>query len=74
VKILKPFQKIFNFYSDGFKNMPKWGKQAWVIIILKGIIIFIVIKFVFFPNYLKKNFDTDEQRSEHVLNQLTKTK
>ncbi len=54
--------------------MPKWGKQAWVIIILKGIIIFIVIKFVFFPNYLKKNFDTDEQRSEHVLNQLTKTK
>ncbi|MPM05145.1 hypothetical protein SDC9_51432 [bioreactor metagenome] len=54
--------------------MPSWGKQAWAVVIFKGIVVFIVMKFVFFPNQLKKDFDTDEQRSEHVLDQLTKTK
>jgi len=74
VKIFRPFQKVWKFYADGFRNMPSWGRQAWAVVIFKGIVVFIIMKFVFFPNQLKKNFDTDEQRSEHVLDQLTKTK
>ncbi len=66
-------KKIFKFYYEGFKNMPLWGKQLWLIILLKGFLVFVLIKFVFFPNYLKKNYSSDEQRSEHVINELIKT-
>ncbi len=52
--------------------MPKWGKQMWLIILIKGFLVFIVVKFIFFPNHLKKNFDTDKERSEHVINELIK--
>lgn len=67
------FKKIFRFYYEGFRTMPKWGRQMWLIILLKGFFIFILVKFIFFPNHLKTNFDTDEQRSEHVINELIKS-
>jgi hypothetical protein len=34
---------------------------------------FAILKLFFFPNFLNTNFDTDEERSEHVIEQLTKT-
>lgn len=74
MKLIRPFQKVWKFYADGFRNMPSWGRQAWAVVIFKGIVVFIIMKFVFFPNHLKKNFDTDEQRSGYILEQLTKTK
>ncbi|HOE05266.1 MAG TPA: DUF4492 domain-containing protein [Bacteroidales bacterium] len=70
---MKIFRKIFNFYYEGFRDMPKWGRMAWAIILLKGLIIFILVKFLFFPNYLKKNFETDEERGNYVFEQLTNT-
>jgi len=48
------------------------GKKLWVIIILKLIILFLVLKLFFFPNFLQTNFKTDEERSNHVIEQLTK--
>jgi len=74
VKIFAPLKNVWRFYADGFRNMPSWGRQAWAVVIFKGIVIFIIMKFVFFTDFLKKNYDTDEQRSEYVLDQLTKTK
>jgi len=68
------FVKIWRFYIDGFKNMSGWGKQVWIVILLKLFILFFVLKLFFFPNFLKTNFATDEQRSEHVLDNLTNTK
>jgi hypothetical protein len=50
------------------------GKKLWGIIIIKLIIIFLVLKLFFFPNLLNTNFKTDEERSNHVINQLTKPK
>jgi hypothetical protein len=44
----------------------------WAIILVKLAIMFLVLKLFFFPNYLKTNFDTDQQRSDHVIEQLTK--
>ncbi len=70
---MKMLRKVFRFYYEGFRTMPKWGRQMWIIILLKGFLIFILIKFIFFPNHLKKNFETDEQRSEHVINELIKS-
>lgn len=63
---------IFHFYVDGFSNMQSWGKKVWIIILIKLFIMFVVLKIFFFPDLLKKNFTTDEQRSEHVIDQLTK--
>ncbi len=33
---------------------------------------FAVLKLFFFPNFLKKNFDSDKERGNYVLEQLTK--
>lgn len=68
-----PVSKVFRFYYDGFKNMSLWGKKVWIIILVKLFIMFVILKVFFFPDILKKTFDTDEQRSEYVLDHLTKT-
>ncbi|HCT29791.1 MAG TPA: DUF4492 domain-containing protein [Bacteroidales bacterium] len=67
------FYKVFHFYYDGFKNMTI-GKTLWLIIIIKLFIMFFILKIFFFPNILKKNFKTDEERSNHVIEQLTNKK
>jgi len=63
-------KRIFYFYYDGFRNMTV-GKRLWIIIIIKLIVIFGVLKIFFFPNFLQTNFSTDNERSEHVLYQIT---
>jgi len=35
---------------------------------------FVVLKIFFFPDILKKNFETDVERSNYVIEQLTKQK
>ncbi len=63
--------RIADLYIDGFRSM-KVGKKLWLLIALKLLILFGVIKVFFFPNYLKTEYDNDMQRSEHVLEHLTK--
>ena len=64
-------KKIYYFYKDGFANM-KLGKRLWVLIAIKIFILFAVVKYFFFPNVLEEKFSTDAQRSEYILQQLTK--
>ena len=64
-------RKVFSFYYTGFRSMTV-GKSLWVIILIKLAIMFLILKLFFFPNYLKTNFDTDQERSDHVIEQLTK--
>jgi hypothetical protein len=61
---------IFHLYYDGFKNM-RVGKKLWVIIAIKIFVMFFIIKWLFFPNILKENFQNDVQRSDYILQQLT---
>jgi flagellar basal body-associated protein FliL len=63
--------KVFAFYKDGFARMTV-GKSLWKIIIIKLVVMFAVLKLFFFPNFLKQNFETDEQRANHVLEQITR--
>lgn len=51
--------------------MSDWGKKVWMIIIIKLFILFAILKIFFFQDFLYKNFQTDKERSEHVLNQIT---
>ena len=66
------FIRIFRFYIDGFKGLKGWGKQVWIIILIKLFIMFLILKVFFFPDLLQKNFDTDAERGDYVLDQLTK--
>jgi len=65
------FQRIFSFYRDGFRSMTT-GKTLWKIICIKLLVMFGIIKFFFFPDFLKTNFTTDEDRAAHVLSEITK--
>ena len=67
------FKRVFLFYYEGFKTMTV-GKKLWIIIIIKLFIMFVILKMFFFPNFLKSNFESDKERSEYVLDQLTNPK
>ncbi|MEN8199458.1 MAG: DUF4492 domain-containing protein [Thermodesulfobacteriota bacterium] len=62
--------RVYSFYRDGFKQMTV-GRTLWKIIFIKLLVMFAVLKLFFFPNYLGTNFQTDEQRADHVLEQIT---
>ena len=64
-------KRICEFYISGFKNMSNWGKQVWIIILVKLFIMFAILKIFFFPDFLQTNFDSDEARSQHVIEVLT---
>jgi hypothetical protein len=64
-------KKILHFYYNGFRNMPGWGRKVWLIILIKLFIMFAILKIFFFQDFLYKTYQTDAQRTEHVLNQIT---
>lgn len=64
-------KKIVYFYYDGFRNMTV-GKKLWLIILIKLFIMFAVLKLFFFPDFLKTKFKSDKQRSDYVIEQLTR--
>ncbi|HRZ96341.1 MAG TPA: DUF4492 domain-containing protein [Paludibacter sp.] len=61
--------KLYLFYHDGFTHMTV-GKTLWLIVIIKLFIMFVVLKSFFFPNFLKTNFANDEDRANHVHQEL----
>lgn len=64
-------RRVWNFYYEGFRSMTV-GKTLWMIILIKLFIFFVIMKFLFFPNILKRDFSTDEERADHVRNELLK--
>ena len=61
--------RAVDLYVDGFRNMTV-GRSLWVIIIIKVFILFAILKLFFFPDFLGSNFDNDQDRAQHVRNQL----
>ncbi len=66
-------RKVFFLYYDGFRNMTV-GRKLWLIIFIKLFVMFIILKLLFFPDLLKKNFSSDEERSNYVIEELTQIK
>jgi len=60
---------IWNFYLDGFRAMTV-GRKLWVIILIKFFIIFIVIRLIFFPNFLNSKFQSEDEKGNYVREQL----
>ena len=62
--------RVWRFYLEGFRAMTL-GKTLWAIILIKLFIMFFILKLFFFPNILKTKFDTDEERANAVIENLT---
>jgi hypothetical protein len=67
-----PLMRIYRFYRDGFAQMTL-GRTLWKIIFIKLFIMFAVLKFFFFPDFLATKFPTDRQRADFVMEQLTRS-
>jgi flagellar basal body-associated protein FliL len=61
----------FTMYIDGFKNMPRWARILWVIILIKIVVFFAVLRPLFFPRILQSHFQDDAARSNHVIECIT---
>jgi hypothetical protein len=66
----KVAKAIISFYVEGFRRMHL-GRTLWVIILIKLLIIFGILKIFLFPDYLHDNFATDMERADHVFTNLT---
>ena len=64
------YKRVWDLYYDGFRSMTV-GKSLWVLIIIKLLVMFVILKWFFFPNLLKENYDNDEDRAEAVRTELT---
>lgn len=60
--------KVYDLYYDGFRSM-KLGRTLWTIILIKLFIIFIVLKLLFFPNFLKEHTQKGEE-SDFVATEM----
>jgi len=65
-------KKVLRFYVEGFRSMASWGRTLWIIILVKLFILFFIFKLIFFKDTLNTRYDTDGQRAEHVIDQITK--
>ena len=61
--------RTVDLYVDGFRSMTL-GKTLWLIIGIKLFVFFVIIKILFFPNFLSSKSDTDEGKAEYVREQL----
>ena len=64
------FKKILFFYIDGFKNLSELGRKLWVIIIIKLVVIFVVIRGFLLPTLDSKVPDKAKQQ-ELYIKQMT---
>ncbi len=68
-KTMNLFQRIYHFYADGFRGMTV-GRALWIVIIIKLVVMFAVIRLFFMPDILG-GFDNDTQRAEAVREHLS---
>lgn len=58
----------FHLYYDGFRSMTI-GRTLWLVIGIKLVIIFLVLKIFFFPNHIK-NHAEEGQEAEYVAEKV----
>ena len=63
------FRNVYGFFRDGFREMTV-GRSLWAVALIKLFIMFGILRVFFFPNFLNKNFDTEQEKADHVINEL----
>ena len=61
---------VFRFYRDGFRSMTV-GRTLWAIIGIKLVVFFLILRWLFFPNFLSLQADDDEGKAGYVREQIT---
>jgi hypothetical protein len=67
-KVTTAIHSVWRFYVDGFKQMT-WGRELWVLIIVKLILLFAIMRVFFFKPAMAGM--TDQQKTEMVGDALT---
>ncbi|MDR1884394.1 MAG: DUF4492 domain-containing protein [Prevotella sp.] len=67
-----PEFNFFTMFRDGFKSMTL-GKTLWAIVIIKLIIMFLILRPFFFPDFLNSKFDNNQSKSDYVSEELVKS-
>ncbi|MBO7278716.1 MAG: DUF4492 domain-containing protein [Bacteroidales bacterium] len=67
---MNTLKKIWNFYYEGIRSMTL-GKTLWALVLIKLFIMFVILRIFFFKPALA-DYETEEQKSEAVIEQLTK--
>lgn len=62
----------FKMFWEGFTNMTTLGKTLWIIVIIKLIFMFFILKPIFSPNLLNKTYDNATDKADHVRKELIK--
>lgn len=55
------FTRAWRLYADGFKGLTRTSKILWLIIFIKLVVMFAILRPFFFPNYTK------QQAAEHAV-------
>jgi len=63
------FRNLYVFFRDGFRSMTI-GRTLWMIVLIKLFIMFAILRVFFFPNFLNANYDTEDQKADHVRTEL----
>jgi len=65
----KQLNRVVELYVGGFREMTV-GRSLWVLIIVKLIVLFGVLKLFFFPDVLSRDYDSDAERARAVRSTL----
>ncbi|MBQ7689663.1 MAG: DUF4492 domain-containing protein [Muribaculaceae bacterium] len=63
------WSRVWWFYIDGFRSMTV-GRTLWAIIAIKVVVFFLVLRWIFFPDFLATKADTDEGKADYVRREL----
>lgn len=61
--------RIWRFYRDGFREMT-WGRTLWWIILIKLVVLFVILKWIFFPDFLGHQTRNGGSKAQYVGNEL----
>ena len=65
------WSRVWWFYVDGFRSMTV-GRTLWLIIAIKVVVFFLIIRWIFFPDFLAGKADTDEGKADYVRRELVR--
>ncbi len=61
--------RVWHLYADGFRSMTI-GRTLWLIIAIKLVVFFVIIKLLFFPDFLGERCDDDNAKADYVRQEL----
>lgn len=74
LEINRPEEKFnwFTMFWTGFTNMSSLSKTLWIVVIVKLVIMFFILKPFFFPNVLDTRYENEAEKAQHVRTELYK--